>query len=217
MASWSGPLRIQVERAEVWRALGYRTGVTPSRRVTELLETLWPRATSLLQPRGAFRLVDREQAAVTGMPAPSTLTAVAICTIGGELEDVCARSQAAGEVLQALLLDSIGSAAAEAAADALNALICDETSRLGLATEPRESPGYGTWDVACQPRLLELLPAAELDVSLTPGHMMRPRKSVSFAVRLVDRPVQAGTRCDRCNLTTCRHRRVAPPKAMETP
>ena len=208
MDAWSGPLQVQVVPEEVWRALGYRTGATPSRRVTELLETLWPRAISLLQPRGAFRLVDGEHAAQIGMPAPSTPTAVAICTIGGELEGVCAGSQAAGEVLQALVLDSIGSAAAEAAADALNALICDEASRLGLATEPRESPGYGTWDVACQPRLLELLPAAALGVSLTPGLMMTPRKSVSFAVRLADHPVRGGSRCERCDLVSCRHRRT---------
>jgi hypothetical protein len=207
-ALWSGSLLVQVVPEEVWRALGYRTGVTPSRRVTELLETLWPPAISLLQPRGAFRLVDGELAAQIGMPAPPTPTAVALCTIGGDLEEACARSQTAGETLHALLLDSIGSAAAEAAADALNALICDEASRLGLATGPRESPGYGTWDISCQPRLLELLPAAELGVSLTPGLMMTPRKSVSFAVRLAEHPVKAGSRCERCNLVSCRHRRT---------
>jgi cobalamin-dependent methionine synthase I len=140
---------------------------------------------------------------------------MAICTIGGELEEACARSQAAGETLPALLLDSIGSAAAEAAADALNALVCDEALRLGLGTEGRESPGYGAWDISFQPRLLELLPARELGVSLTPGLMMMPRKSVSFAVRLTDRPQQAGSRCDRCNLTTCRHRRVDSAMGLE--
>lgn len=169
------------------------------------------------QPRGAFRVVDRELAAQTGMPAPSGRVAVGLCTIGAELEEACARCQATGEALQALLLDSIGSVAAEAAADALNALVCDEASRLGLGAEPRESPGYGTWDIACQPRLLELLPAGELGVSLTPGLMMRPRKSVSFAVRLTDQPQQVGSRCERCELTACRHRRIAPPQRLETP
>ncbi|MCU0290754.1 MAG: hypothetical protein MUF10_02005 [Thermoanaerobaculaceae bacterium] len=216
MTLWTGPLQVQVAPDEVWRALGYRAGSVPSRRVADLLASLWPRAISLLQPRGGLRLVDLEQANGTGMPAPSAPTALAVCTIGGELEEACAGSQAAGETLHALLLDSIGSAAAEAAADALNALVCDEASRLGLATEPRESPGYGAWDIACQPRLLELLPAAELGVSLTPGLMMQPRKSVSFGVRLTDRPVQAGGRCARCNLTACRRRRLDPPSTLET-
>jgi hypothetical protein len=208
MALWSGPLQVQIESGEVWRALGYRAGATPSRRVIDLLATLWPRAISLLEPRGAFRLVDSERAAQTGMPAPSAPTALALCTIGGELEGSCARSQATGETLHALLLDGIGSAAAEATADALNALVCVEASRLGLTTQPRESPGYGLWDISCQPRLLELLPARELGVSLTPGLMMAPRKSVSFAARLTDQPRTGGGRCERCNLASCGHRRI---------
>lgn len=216
MTLWTGPLQVQVAPDEVWRALGYRAGSAPSRRVADLLANLWPHAVSLLQPRGGFRLVGLEQATGTGMPAPSAPTVLAVCTIGGELEEACARSQAAGETLHALLLDSIGSAAAEAAADALNTLICDEASRLGLATEPRESPGYGAWDIGCQPRLLGLLPASELGVSLTPGLMMRPRKTVSFAARLTDRPPRTGSRCDRCNLATCRHRRVDSPSKLET-
>ena len=116
-----------------------------------------------------------------------------------------------GELLDALLLDAIGSAAAEAAADALNESLCEEARAEGLHAAPRVSPGYGAWDVAHQRALLALLPAAELGISLTSGQMMVPRKSVSFAVRFecAARPGAEATLCARCGMASCRHRRPA--------
>jgi cobalamin-dependent methionine synthase I len=115
-------------------------------------------------------------------------------------------------LLDALLLDAIGSAAAEAAADALNLALCEVAGARGLFAAPRVSPGYGAWDVRFQVKLLALLPAAELGVTLTTGQMMVPRKSVSFAVSFEQEARQGhspGSRCERCGLERCRHR-IAP-------
>lgn len=218
MDEWAGPLEATVTRQEVWRYLGYRSPATPSGRVEAILEAVWPQALLLLQPRGAYRLVDQGCVTVTGLPLPAGQVAVGLCTIGPRLEQECARRIIAGETLVALLLDGIGSAAAEAAADFLNALVCDAARRRGLTTEPRESPGYGAWDITGQAALLGLLPAEKLGITLTPGLMMTPRKSVSFAVRLTDRPVPVGSRCEPCDLVSCRHRRQAEtPPALEIP
>jgi len=145
------------------------------------------------------------------MPEPGETVAVAVCTVGPELEEEEARLAAAGELLDALVLDAIGSAAAEAAADALNLEVCALAAERGLAAAPRVSPGYGDWDTACQPALLELLPIGDLGITLTSGAMMTPRKSVSFAVALgtdEDAARRAGSRCARCGLKDCRHRRT---------
>ncbi|HVN77200.1 MAG TPA: vitamin B12 dependent-methionine synthase activation domain-containing protein [Thermoanaerobaculaceae bacterium] len=202
-------LRIEVSPEEAARYLGYPRGRhRPARGATRLAE-LMPRALSLLRPRGAYALVSRAQAAAAGMPDPAARVGVAAVTIGSALEDEVSRCVATNAVLDALVLDSIGSAAAEAAADELNLELCSIASSEGLEAAARVSPGYGGWDTGAQGALLALLPTDELGITLTSGSMMVPRKSVSFAVAFETpgRGVAHGaSRCRRCGLIRCRHR-----------
>jgi hypothetical protein len=218
-------LAIDVQPDEVRRLLGGGGGAGPAsagpaqagpapagRRSAKLeaaLDAWWPRALALLSPRGAWRIVTGEAAAAAGMPEPGAWAGLGLCTIGDALEVESSRL-AATDLLAALVVDAVGSAAAEAAADALNARLCAQAAARGLFAAPRLSPGYGAWDVACQERLLALLPAAALGVTLTSGQMMRPRKSVSFAAPLLPAPPEgaAGSPCERCGLRHCRHRRA---------
>ena len=203
-------LVIHLNHDEVFRTLGYRDNARRSARVERRLAELWPSATDLLRPRGCYRVLDGARAATTGMPTPSAVVAAALCTVGRELEEESHRCSAAGNVLDALICDAIGSAAAESAADTLNAELCGIGRVAGLHATARVSPGYGEWETARQGDFLALLPAAELGVSLTSGMMMVPRKSVSFAVNL-----NAGARpdassdfaCERCGRPTCMYRR----------
>ncbi|MDP7114425.1 MAG: vitamin B12 dependent-methionine synthase activation domain-containing protein [Myxococcota bacterium] len=207
------PLEVALRRRDVLRNLGYRGGAQPRERVGARLDDLWSTAEELLRPAGAHRLVDGAEAALAGMPEPGGRVGVAVCTIGGALEGESRRRADAGEMLDALLLDGMGSAAAEATADALDGVLCAALAAEGRHPAPRISPGYGRWDVSHQRDLLALLPAAALGIELTPGSMMVPRKSVSFAVRLLDgRPRASGgrraaERCARCDLDDCAFRR----------
>jgi len=199
-------LSIALKPEDARRYLGYRGSARPSRKVQERLTELWDEACGLLRPRGEFRILTRTEAAETGMPSPGESVGAGLCTVGGSLEAESLRRSRSGVPLDALILDAVGSTAAEAAADALNALLCAEAGKAGLFAAPRVSPGYGRWDVACQPKLLGRLPARELGVSLTPGLMMEPRKSVSFAVNFVKvapRGYGCRTRCRRCGLKNC--------------
>jgi len=203
------PLQIEVSREEALQFLGATGGDTRRSRGAERLDELWDEAVALLDPRGVWTVVDRATAAAAGMPEPDKHVAVAVCTIGPALEDAGAERAAADRLLDALVLDAIGSAAAEATADALNLVVCEAAAARGLEAAPRVSPGYGGWDTICQARLLALLPTAELGVRLTSGSMMVPRKSVSFAANLARRgTIQAhpAGRCSRCGLLHCRHR-----------
>jgi hypothetical protein len=202
-------LEVDVDLREVHRNLGYGRSGSPRERTRRRIEELWPRATELLRPRGAIRVVEREVAARTGMPEPSDPVGVGLCTIGAELEEESRACSDRGEMLDALLLDAFGSAAAEAAADALNLYLCEHAAAHGWYAARRISPGYGRWDVRSQRELLSLLPAEEIGIRLTDGMMMVPRKSVSFAVRYRDTPgpPEEWKRCARCNLERCRYRR----------
>ncbi len=205
-------LDVDVTREDVHRYLGYRRGSRRSAKADAHLDGMWEGALTLLHPRGAYRVVDGARAAAAGMPAPGRRVGVAVCTIGPELEGVSSQCVARGRLLDALLLDAVGSAAADAVADSLNLALCTVADEGGWYATPRVSPGYGEWDVACQRRLLALLPAARLGISLTAGQMMVPRKSVSFAVSFVERPPDGhhpGSACERCGLERCRHRIVS--------
>lgn len=201
-------LELRLEADAVWRALAVPESAPRNPRAAARLQALWRDAMSLLEPRGAWRLIDGAQAVAAGMLDPPEAVAICVTTIGDGLETESRKSANAGALLDAVILDAIGSAAADAAADLLNREICAAARSKGLAAAPRESPGYGGWDVAWQPSLLALLPVADLGISLTAQGMMIPRKSVSFAVRLLDDDLGGATdRCARCGLTACRHRR----------
>jgi hypothetical protein len=205
-------LRAEPTREETLRFLGYPEGHPRASGAGERLDAVWDATVALLAPRGAFLVVDGAAARAAGMPAPADRVAVGVCTIGPALEIEGARRAAAGDLLTALLLDAIGSAAAEAAADALNQAVCHAAQALRLRAAPRVSPGYGSWDTAAQRELLALLPATELGIALTEGGMMVPRKSVSFATSLLEPGVLAhdrGSPCRHCGLERCRHRMAA--------
>jgi hypothetical protein len=205
-------LDIEVTADEARRYLGYPAHHEASARACDRLAVLWPQALSLLSPRGAYAVVDRDQAAGTGMSGPAERVGVGVCTVGPGIEDESGRCAAAGALLDALVLDALGSAAAEAAADALNLELCVVARSWGLEAAPRLSPGYGDWDTACQRALLALLPIGKLGLRLTTGAMMVPRKSVSFAVNFEAQggaATHAASRCERCGLLRCRHRIAA--------
>ncbi len=205
-------LEVDISRDEVYRSLGYREGSRRSARAQARLEELWAEGIRLLRPRGVYRIVDRVNAADAGMPDATPAVGVGLCTIGHALEGEVTACTRANRLLDGVILDAIGSVAADAAADSLNLRLCDAAAERGLAAAPRVSPGYGDWDVRFQRKLLALLPAEDLGVTLTSGQMMVPRKSVSFAVAFDEEGKVAhspGSRCERCGLERCRHR-IAP-------
>jgi hypothetical protein len=204
------PLAVQLARQKVTRFLGYGAQGRPQRRSQATIEALWPLATKLVAARGSFLIVPRRVAKGLSMPKPSRQVAIGVCTIGPALEQESQRQAALGNLLEALILDAIGSVAAEAAADALNYVICTGARLQGLYPRARLSPGYGAWPLELQPKLLALLPLEQLGVRLTAGGMMVPQKSVSLASNLQSSaaPDPPG-RCHRCTMPRCRYRIAA--------
>ncbi|MCP3957639.1 MAG: hypothetical protein GY719_07270 [bacterium] len=206
-------LEIRVDRDKVLRWLGYRGSRGPRPREGRRIEELWPVAHDLVEPRGAFRIVSGKRTGEAGMPRPTSEVGVGIATIGPALEDEARRRGERGDLLDALVLDAFGSAAAEAAADRLNQKLCVRARDEDRYPAARISPGYGAWRVDGQGTLLALLPAARLGVRLTGAMMLVPHKSVSFAVRFGCRPSRPDLsrwRCKRCGLIDCRYRERRP-------
>jgi hypothetical protein len=116
-------------------------------------------------------------------------------------------------------LEVYGSAVVEHLATMAGARLCAWAENNGQAVLPHTSPGYGEWDVAEQPRLLELI-RRNGDMHL-PGQldafdsgMLRPKKSL-LAVFGLTRRVEQVRRlaelvpCERCSYVSCQYRRAA--------
>ena len=106
-----------------------------------------------------------------------------LVTIGQELENSVKNLTEKGDLTDALFLDAMGSALVEEAAEIVQKKWCErlkETDTILPDTYPiRYSPGYCNWDVKAQEILFAFLGGGNIPVSLTPGGMMHPRKSIS--------------------------------------
>ncbi|MCC6751891.1 MAG: hypothetical protein IT371_29830 [Deltaproteobacteria bacterium] len=204
------PLAVTLRREEVLRLLGYPEEREPPRRIGTLLESAFTEARGLVRARGTYLRLPKSRATEVRLPpVEAQALTVGLVTAGAELEGRVAELADAGDLTRALLLDAMGSAAAEEAADRLSAIISAGGETDAPAAGCRLSPGYGDWPLAAQTSLFALLPSQEVGVSLLPSMLMQPRKSVSFAMWLGARGIPAPglSGCERCGLVTCRYRR----------
>jgi hypothetical protein len=201
---------IEVDPAQVRRFLGTkgRGKPAPRERYEELLNEMLGAAAKLIAPRGIYLY-----AAGRALPGSRTFEhldrmAFCVCTIGPALEAEVTRLTRTGELLRAVVLDAIGSVAAEAVAGRVDERISAEAARDGLKTSCRASPGYGDWDVREQAAMFKLVPAERIGVRLSESFMMIPRKSISFAIHVAKEParLRSENSCENCGKKDCRYR-----------
>lgn len=202
---------VEAPRREVLRLLGMPAGGrSPRPSTVALIDEALVEARGLVEGRAVMRFSHAGLPGSAHVPAEAPLVAV-VCTIGATLERRVAGLAAGGESARAAVLDAVGSAAAEAVAEASNRLVCQLAAPTDLRPRSRRSPGYGQWAVEEQRPLFAFLAPEEIGVTLTVGCMMVPRKSVSYVVRL-DGP-EAGASGDRCSLCAdgdCPYRDIGP-------
>jgi hypothetical protein len=131
---------------------------------------------------------------------------VCACTIGPAVEARAAAAHA-GNLLEALAFDALGSAAVGRLAATVCAATGTEAASLGLAATPPISPGLDGWPLdAGQRFIFSRLDAAAIGIALTPAWAMVPQKSMSFVIGL-GAGVAAGTACALCSMARrCRYR-----------
>lgn len=107
---------------------------------------------------------------------------LAVCTIGQNLEREIKFQSDHGAMSKAVILDAIGSVAAEFIINEINNTISAKAHVQGYKTTMRFSPGYGDWQLKEQKGLLKLLNASSIGISLDKSFLMCPQKSVSAAI-----------------------------------
>jgi len=202
--------KISIARREVLRLLGAGQQkndlAETTRRLIEEAERL---GRDLVAPQGVYRILEPPETDRLSPLQGEQRAGLGICTVGPALEEKVRELMSTGQEPEGYILDAVGSVAAEAATDVVNARICHWAEAHHLQATPRFSPGYGDWSLEEQQEIFRLLPAGEIGMSLNPSCMMIPRKSVSFAVRFVERGEEppSGNPCERCGLKNCPFRK----------
>jgi hypothetical protein len=141
-----------------------------------------------------------ESAVVARLFAGAPDVALAIFTIGPLLEERVASLQAKGDYPLGFALDLIGSLAVNEVGQVAYSAIEDLAASRGVRASIPLNPGTTHWPLSGNRVLVELVPASEIGVeALEPG-LLRPFKSISYAVAL-GRDVltpDEGSSCDYC-------------------
>lgn len=131
-----------------------------------------------------FALEGRDIAAHLDGAREAVLLAV---TLGMESERAIRREQALSAT-DGLLVDACASSMVESAADDLCRRIAQDAAARGLVPNGRFSPGYGDFALESQRAFVAALGADKaIGVSVTPGCLLVPSKSVTAVVGLFDR------------------------------
>jgi cobalamin-dependent methionine synthase I len=142
---------------------------------------------------------------------PARRVAVFVATVGGGIEQAADRCYLDGQAAESFVLHAIGSAAAEAACDAMIEYLWAHEINGDEAVTAPFSPGYCGLPLTEQQTLFSILDTREIGVDLLPSMMMRPIKSVSGLAGIgpVGEVEAHGVPCEHCQIDHCRMRRPA--------
>jgi len=133
--------------------------------------------------------------------------AVFTMTIGNRLEGMVCYLAESELILQAAVLDAIGSGIAEKLADFVQERIGEIARAQGLTISRRFSPGYCDWDVSQQKMVFRAMRGDTAGISLTAGCLMLPRKSISGIIGIGNSNVENYNPCITCDKYDCTGRR----------
>jgi Vitamin B12 dependent methionine synthase, activation domain len=215
-------LPVVLKATDIIRGLGYPAGTEASPRVVESAERIIAEAQTWLRPKGIFavyaiadlapRALRIGGATIRGDVGDflrgSRRVAVFMVTAGGEIKERAEAAARRGDAFGGLALDTAGSWAAEAAAEAL-------TARLAAHLEPGESftlrysPGYCGMALEEQKTLFRLAPAERVGITLLPSLLMQPLKSISGIIGMGPQELVGVhlSPCERCPQPGCHMRR----------
>jgi hypothetical protein len=138
--------------------------------------------------------------------SPAQKIVVLICTVGAAINDLVSQTSSQNMVY-ALALDGLGSAAVEALAHEACHHLEMEFIKDGLQASIPLSPGMIGWSVEDgQSQIFSLIDNDAIGVTLNDQFVMTPRKSLSMVVGLGPNMGYRGKVCDYCSMReTCRY------------
>jgi len=180
-------LKIEFDEKRILRLIGYKTkSIELKDPVKKLIAEEKQKLDRLLHPVSIYIILDYEETNKHPIFNGAEKVALCICTIGPDLETEIKELMSDNEMLRALILDSLGSEAAEEVAVQSDRILAEKAREMDLWPSKRFSPGYGKWDIQEQRYVFSVLPGESIGVRLTESCMMIPRKSVSFRINFYE-------------------------------
>lgn len=234
---------VNVQQEEYVRLLGFPRGWVLEGRARELANWaqdwytqygrpwMYARQAEQLEIAGNSISIDGEQ--FSSLRLKSTLEhaeahSVILVAVGAgpEAEEEARRRWTEEKPDEYFFLEVYASAVVEHLTTLAGARLCDWAEQRQMAVLPHYSPGYPEWDVAEQPRFLELLKKTRSEsfpssVEVLDSGMLRPKKTLLAAFGLTRHTDQSQslTRlvpCERCSFGPCQYRRAPYRRAPRT-
>ncbi|TET58215.1 MAG: hypothetical protein E3J50_00285 [Dehalococcoidia bacterium] len=220
-----GGVDIEIDKKQVYHYIGYEDDHKLSARISSLVDDYAKHAHQLINPLYSYIIKDVEWArgsiafvedsiifksqVVVQLLEQCQQVAIFLVTIGKYLEETAWKLARDGLVLQATVLDAVGSDAVEKAADGVQDKIKAIAGTEGLITSRRFSPGYCDWDIGQQRMLFHALAGHTSGVRLTGECLMIPQKSISGIIGIgsPNGNVENYNPCEFCNKQDCPGRR----------
>ncbi|MFO8009194.1 MAG: vitamin B12 dependent-methionine synthase activation domain-containing protein [Dehalococcoidia bacterium] len=214
-----------VTKDEIYTRIGYSPDVEPSARVASIVDEYITTAKQLIEPSYAYNIIDIksvdpprisvnssiafQSSVISHVLTRCTSVAVFALTIGGGLEEMAARLGEKELILEAFVLDIIGSTMTEKAADFVQGIIGEMANIRGMAISKRYSPGYCDWDIKQQELVFQALEGNNPGIKLSEDCLMTPEKSVSGIIGIgpSERGIATFNPCRTCAKKTCLWRR----------
>ena len=175
--------KVEFDERRILGLIGYKKRqVTIKEPVSKLISEEKKKLASLLQPAAVYTIIDYRQTNKHPIFAHAQKVALCICTIGQKLEKEVQSLTQKNELLRALILDALGSEAAEEVAIQSDKILAEKAREMNLWPSKRFSPGYGKWDITQQRFIFGILQGKKIGVVLNESCMMIPRKSISFRI-----------------------------------
>ncbi len=220
-----GGVDVEIDKSQVCHFIGYDDNHKLSARISSLVDDYAKNAQQLINPLYSYVIKDVEWARgsiafiedsiifkskiVVQLLEQCKQVAIFVVTIGKYLEDTAWQLSRDGLILQATVLDAVGSDAVEKAADRVQDKIREAARSDGLVISRRFSPGYCDWNIGQQRMIFHALTGHALGVRLTGECLMIPQKSISGIVGIgsPSSNVENYNPCQFCNKEDCPGRR----------
>lgn len=214
---------LDIDRQQVLQNIGYETEGKLSPRIESLVNEYLENARHLIEPsyicvirdiklvRGTRIVIEGpmvfQSEVIARLLEQCEKAAIFLVTIGSHLEEMACRLAKDGLLLQATVLDTIGSVAVEKLADFVQSRVDKAARAQGLHISRRFSPGYCDWDISQQKRVFRAVNGDSIGVRLTEGCQMLPCKSMSGIIGIGPRKVESYNPCITCDKYDCVGRR----------
>jgi hypothetical protein len=225
MTTVSNQILININEEQVLRDIGYCSTCKPPARVTALTHDYAENVNQLINPAFSYAIKDVDfvinssvfieggvifqSQVISGLLKKCEKVAVFALTIDSYLEETVAQLAEDGLIVQARVLDAIGSNAVEQVADHVQDIIKQRMGARGLYISQRFSPGYCDWEVGQQQMLFHAMNGSNSSIQLTDENLMLPRKSISGVIGIgtCKSEIENYNPCVSCQQHNCPGRR----------